>query len=367
MRIVAVRCTPFAIPLRTPVQFSTGSLASAAHVLLEVDTDEGITGVAEVIPRSMVYGESQASIVAAMRDWFAPMVIGLDAFETARARARMAAVVGNFACKGALDIALHDIQGKALGVPCWAMLGRWTAEIRVSCLLGFGEPQAVADAALAAAAAYGFTAFKIKVGRDVARDVRTVRAVREAVGADAVLCVDANHGYSSARALSFLDRAAECDIGWIEEPCPEEDPDGRRRVAEAGRVPVLLDESVRSVTEVAREVRAGAGRMVSIKTPRTGFLESRSILGFCEGSGVDNLVGTQGETGVGTLASLHFAAASARTAAYPAELSWSTVEIADDLLTEPVTVHDGVLRVPERPGIGAVVDPEKLRRYAVEL
>lgn len=367
VRVTALRCTPFSIPLRNSVSFSTGRLDAADHVLLEVETDEGITGVAEAIPRSMVYGESQASIVAAIRDWFAPMVIGLNPFEVERLWERVSVVEGNHTCKGALDIAMHDIQGKALGLPCYQLLGAWQNRIRISCLLGFGAAGDVARRAAEAVAERGFTAFKLKVGKDPHRDVETIRSVREAVGSEAIIALDANHGYRGPQAIKVLDLTADCDVSWLEEPCPVEDPDGRRMVAQFARVPVLLDESCRTFGEVYREVQSGSGRMVSIKTPRTGFRLSRKIVDFCEGSGVDNLVGTQGETGLGTLASLHFAVASPRTAAHPAELSWSTTEMADDLLVDTPLVRHGFLEVPDAPGIGAVLDPDKVRHYTVSL
>src|SRR5690606_40200926 len=112
MKIVSVTAIPFRIPYRSAFRMATASMPAADHVLVKVTTDEGLVGGAEGPARPMIYGESQRSIVTAGRDWFAPAITGLDPFEIERVWSRLSEVVHNHTAKGALDIALHDLQGK---------------------------------------------------------------------------------------------------------------------------------------------------------------------------------------------------------------------------------------------------------------
>src|SRR5919198_5380575 len=176
MQITRVEAIPFCIPYHEPIHFATGVLTSAEHVLVRVHTDTGLVGQAEAPARPMIYGESQASIVAAIKLWFEPALIGLSPFETERAQARLRWVLGNHTAKGAIDMALYDLVGQAVGQPCYRLLGGWTNTLTATHILGFGPPAKIAEDALAARAQYGFKAFKLKVGKDMARDVAMCRA-----------------------------------------------------------------------------------------------------------------------------------------------------------------------------------------------
>src|SRR5919198_4002765 len=107
MQITRVEAIPFCIPYHEPIHFATGVLTSAEHVLVRVHTDEGIVGQAEAPARPMIYGESQASIVSAIKLWFEPVLLGLDPFQVEGANKRIRWVVANDTAKGALDLALH--------------------------------------------------------------------------------------------------------------------------------------------------------------------------------------------------------------------------------------------------------------------
>ena len=169
MKITEVKCIPFSIPVRVPFHWATGSIAAAEHVLVQVETDEGISGTSEAPSRPTIYGESQESIVAAARRWFGPMLVGEDPFNIDGAWSKFNQVVGNNTLKGALDLALYDIIGQALGVPCYRLLGGYTRTAQVSYMCGLGSPEEVAEEAQAAQEQYGFKAFKLKAGQDPGR------------------------------------------------------------------------------------------------------------------------------------------------------------------------------------------------------
>jgi L-alanine-DL-glutamate epimerase-like enolase superfamily enzyme len=363
MKITRIECTPFNLPLKHAVTFAAGSLAVNENVLIRVHSDEGLVGIAEAPSRPFFYGESQRSIVAAVERWFAPALVGLSPFDLERVWAGFTSVEHNNTAKGAIDIALHDIIGQALGVPCHRLLGGFAREARVTYVCGFGPPEEMADEAEALHESHGITAFKLKVGLKPSQDVSMLRLVRRRLP-DALLYVDGNQGLRQHDALPLLAEAAAQGIAWAEEPCHKDDRAGRAVVARQGGVPILGDESCRTPEEVAREITDGTIHLVSIKTARTGFRMSRDIVAEALAHRVRPMSGSQGDSGIGVVAGLHFCVAHRATQSLPAELCFH-LNLADDLLAEPLVIRDGKLAVSDAPGLGIAIDPDKLRHRAV--
>jgi L-alanine-DL-glutamate epimerase-like enolase superfamily enzyme len=364
MKITRVEAIPFRIPYKTPLKWGlSGYLEAAEHVLVRVHTDAGVVGVAEATPRPTIYGESQASILYAIRNWFAPMVVGMDPAHTERIWSKFEGIHWNPTAKGAVDLALYDAIARARGVPLWEMLGGNSHRLSVSWMLGIRSiPEMVREAVEMRAG--GFKAFKVKVGTDPEKDVQVIRALRENLGPDVLLYVDANMAYSVSTAVRTLKRMEEHGLAFVEEPVPAWDQRGRLKVSRAISIPILGDESVFTPQDVAREIELGAIGIISIKTPRTGYTLSLKIVNLAETAGIPCLMGTQAETGVGTLASAHFGAAR-RNVSYPSEISFF-LSLTDDLLAEPVALKDGFIELPTRPGNGAVLDEEKIKRYRMD-
>ncbi len=367
MKITGIKAIPFSIPMRQVVKFSTGQLDRAEHVLVRVETDEGLVGTAEAPARPMVYGESTQSIVAAIHNWFAPALHGLDPFALEQVWARLERVEQNPTAKGAIDIALHDVIGQAAGVPCWRLLGGWGNRVRLSHILGIGSPEQVADQALALRAQHGFTAFKLKAGLDPQRDTAMVRAVRRALGDDILLHVDVNHGYTSHVAVRVVPEWEAGDIAWVEEPCPGNDERGRTLIARATRLPLMADESCITPAAVAAEIRHGACRFMSVKTARTGFTLSRRILALCGEDGMATVIGSQGRIPIlaPSPARPVLRRAPANPPIWPGELSFF-LEMMDGLLAEPLVITDGHLTLPDLPGLGFSIDEGRLARFRLD-
>ena len=364
MKITAVECIPFSLPLAKPVRFAGGRLDVSEHVLVRVLTDVGLVGHAEAPSRPFFYGESQAGMVEAVRRWFGPMLMQQDPFAIERAWAAFGEVEHNNTVKGALDIALHDLVGQSLGLPCHRLLGGWTDSVRVTHICGYGAPEAMIDEALEMRERWGIDSFKLKVGIDPRQDVRMLHAVRAALP-DALLYVDGNSGLNGPDAVRVLAAADEIGLAWAEEPVHRDDRPGRAFVARHTRVPIMGDESCRTPEEVARELDDGFVQVVAIKTARTGFRVSRDIAAQCSARRVRNVVASQGDSTLGIVAGLHFAVAHRQTALQPAELAFH-LNTGADLLAEPVTIRDGRLSVSDRPGLGVAIDPDKLARYRVD-
>lgn len=365
MKIVKVEAIPYTIPYVHPMVFASGVLHSAEHVLVRVHTDQGHVGIGEAAARPMVYGESQRSIVNAVQEWIEPALVGLDPFSVEEAHRRTVWLEGNHTAKGATDIALHDLRARALEMPTWRLLGGSAKPQRVTRCLSMGDPAEVCDEALAAMDEYGVTSFKIKVGLDVAQDVERVRAVRDAVGAESFLFVDANHGWSAEEAIRALVALEDVGLDLVEEPSPATDRLGRLRLANRITTPIMADESARNLWEATAELTAGAARAVSIKTMRTGFTESSRIAAVAEALGGQPVLGGQADGIVGTAASLTFAAAHPGMAALPGELDHFLL-ITDHIVTESLPIVGGTLTPSNLPGNGIEIDPDKLEHYRID-
>ncbi|GHE07001.1 mandelate racemase/muconate lactonizing enzyme family protein [Klenkia taihuensis] len=363
MQIEAVRAIPFSIPYKKPLRFASGQVDVADHVLVQVVTSDGVVGNAEAPPRPYTYGETQASIVAVVRDLFAPAVTGLSVLDRELARARMVRTVGNPTAKAAVDMAMWDAWGKTVGQPVHRLLGGFTDGLQVSHMVGFDDPDVMAAEAARIRAEFGITSFKVKVGRrPIHDDVAVCRALREELGPDVELYLDGNRGWTSSESADALRRLADVGLSRVEELCPADDVLGRRWLVERCDVPFVADESVPTPADVTRELLAGSATAISLKTARTGFSDSLRIAYLAEGIGAEVVIGNQIDGQVGSACALAFGAALRSTSRYAAELS-NFLDMADDLLTEPLRIERGRMAVRPGAGIGFEVDEDKLRHY----
>lgn len=363
MRISRIEVIPVNIPYHHPVRWATGYADAADHVVVRVETDAGLIGTAEAVPRPSIYGESQVAAVYALTEWIAPLLAGEDPFALERIWTKLNQIAYNHTVKGAIDLALHDIAAQAAGVPLWRYLGGWTDRVQVTWMVHLKSPAEVAEE-VQTQADRGFHFFKLKGGIDPQADVEMVRLIRQRLGDQVSLYVDANQGYTLPQALQTCRALAELGVLFIEEPLPVGNLPARRQLAGANLLPVLGDDSCFTPTDVARELAAGTVQILSIKPPRTGAYLSRRIAALCEAHGAPCLIGTQGEAMLGTLASAHVGAGSAQFK-YPGEFGLFTL-LTDDLLAEPLRIENGWIHLPDRPGIGAVLDPEKVAHYRVD-
>ena len=366
MKVGAVEAIPYTIPYAKPMRFASGEVRDAEHVLIRITTDDGITGTAEAPARPFTYGETQASIKAIVDSTFAPQIIGGDPYDREAVAARLHRTVGNHTAKAAIDMALWDILGQSAGIPVTDLLGGYADRVQVSHMLGFDEPAALVAEAERLIGTYGIRTFKVKVGRrPVHLDIGVCQALRDRFGGEVTLYIDGNRGWTAAEAAHALHAMDDLGLSFAEELCPADDVIGRRWLAARARIPLFADESAARPAEITREVLDGGVTGISVKTARTGFTGSLRVLGLCEGLGVDVVIGNQIDGRLGSLCSVAFGAAFERTTRRPAEVS-NFLDMSDDLLTNPLLIENGELRVVQAPGLGAEIDDDKLARYRTD-
>jgi L-alanine-DL-glutamate epimerase-like enolase superfamily enzyme len=361
MKIQSVTATPFRIPFSRKIALSTGVREAAEHVLIEVVTEDGVSGHAECVPRPTLYGETVETAVAVIEHVVAPALIGKELAGVA-AIAGLVNLKANPAARSSVEIAVFDALAKTFGVPAFALLGGYVAEIRCCPLLGYGRPDDVVAEATALQSDYGVDTIKFKIGPDLRQDIGVARALRRSLGDNVELYADANGRYSAADAGSFLAATADLRLRFLEEPSVPDDLLGRQRLVRSSAIPILGDESCINQRAVASEVLAGRSSGVSIKLARTGISASLQIRDFCSTMGLPVIVGSQGDSALGTLASAAFAASAAATGTEAAEVMFF-LQLEDDLLASRPVVAGGKLALPNQPGFGYEFDPDKLDKY----
>jgi muconate cycloisomerase len=367
----------FAVALPTVRSFgvSGGSVAVAGtpsiRVLVKVSAD-GVAGWGEATPIPAWTYETAESIVTTIDRYLAPAVLGrpcwdLDGMTSAFDRAiNRGFTIGAPLAKCAVDVALHDLLGRALGVPVGML---WGQRRRESIALGWivsGQTAGEVADCVAEGRALGYRAFKVKVGLHTeADDVAVVRAVREAAP-DAALWVDANQAYTVDAALRVGRRLADLDVTAFEQPLPANDIAGLRRLREASPVPVALDESLRHPSDLATFVKLDAVDVAIAKVQRSGGLTlSRRLCALAEDSGVRLMGSGLTDSDLGLAASLHlFSAYGIDT---PVDLNGRQFLESSYATGATVEVSDGVARVPTGPGLGVDVEEAVVRELAVDV
>ena len=343
-----------------------------------VDTDEAIQGVGEAF-----YFGGPASVVAAlMGDGLGPLVLGHDPMDTSVIWDRLYNLTRDQGQKGltisaisAIDIALWDIKGKALGLPVYKLLGGAYRNRAKAYATGLYEPQGVpsiVDALVEEAVAYkqaGFTGMKLKVGYGLDTDESYVHAIRQAIGDDVALMVDANHAYNASEAIRLARVLADYDVYWFEEPVVPEDVDGYMEVRSASDVLIAGGECEYTRYGFRHLIDC---RAVDILQPDLcaagGYTEVMKIIAMASAASIPVIPHVWG-TNVGLAAALQLYAALPHTperrfAAEPFfEYDRSHHPFRDGVTHEQFALDGGYLAIPDRPGIGVNLDTEFVQKF----
>jgi L-alanine-DL-glutamate epimerase-like enolase superfamily enzyme len=360
MKITGLRTDLVRVPLTQPAKWSGGTRMAAPAVLLTLETDEGLTGYGEAV------GPTLAPLQTVLEVEFRSFLIGADPLRTELTLHRLEELTANWAAFGAyaisaVEMALLDLKGKALGTPLVNLLGGvYRESVEWMGYIFIDEPQANATLARRYLDE-GYRTLKVKVGRDIAEDSRRLKAIRETVGSEVKIRVDANMAWSRSTARRAIAALEPYDLQYVEQPLPWTDIDGMAELSASVDVPIAADESCTGVREAARLIDAGACEVLVLYVSEAGGLtRAQQIVRMAESAGVACVLGTWAELGVGTATGTHLIASSrnfpfANDTHYPLQ--------SDDILTTMLPFRDGRLPVPTGPGLGVEVDPAKVERY----
>jgi L-alanine-DL-glutamate epimerase-like enolase superfamily enzyme len=363
-----VEATPFRIPYRRVHWQAIGSLDALANVLIRVETTAGVTGIGEALSTNKFNSNTLLGTAVAVRDVLGPAIVGEDPFNLTGIWERMnRARLGETFAKGGIDIALHDLAGKLLGVPVVLLLGgRAVERIPVEGPgygIGIMSPEEMAETARRAAE-HGIRQIEIKISGNLVEDVERLKRIRQAIGPSPSIKIDMTEGYGVKEAIRAIRALEPHGVDWIEQPLHHSLLDGLREVREAVSTPIVVDESAATLEDLLAVIRARAADGVHIKLPVVGgFTAARKMLALAEAAHLHALPGSDTASGVGVAAVRHFAG-SARSFARGIHGS-PLARAVDDVVRDPVPESATELTVPDGPGLGVEIDEEKLARYAV--
>ena len=369
-----ISTTVFRLPLHGQLQWGKHSvLNELQHVLVRVRLSNGAEGIAEAPPRPTIYGETAHSITSIIAHELNPRLIGRSAHDLSP----LHQIKNNHTAKGAIDIAVQDALAKSKGIGLAAHLLKMNREIggcklgteqrsisqtiRVSYILGIGDD----DTVLAEAQRVfeqGVRVLKVKVGRDWDADLRRIRALQEVFGEEVAIYADANECLGLETAVSQLCQLAEMGVLYCEEPLPVEQLQDRAALRHGNYLPIIADDSTFTERDLRRELMLDTFDILNIKTARTGYTESATMLALAQAAGKGVMIGSQASSALGTARAGQFAALPGVD--HPSELSFF-LKLKEDVVRKRPLIHNGCISVAELEQVE--IDQDLLREATVKI
>ncbi len=334
--------------IHTPVATAADAPTRSRFAFLQLDSDQGICGLGE-------WSDLEAGLEpAALRGQLEALLVGRDAFDL---ESIFAAFPLDRSTRCAVDSALYDLMGKALGVPVYTLLGgRFRPQVEVSWVVYIREPELIGEE-IAQMRSRGFRAYKLKVGSRIEHDEACVRIIREAAGPEAQLKLDASGAWTLAEAVEYIPRLAQYGLQAVESPVQGRGAEDLARVRRAVEVPIIehvwdrwdyvLDLVRHQSVDIINLFPEGCG----------GLFRCKKVLALAEAAGIGALLGSTVELGVGTAAQLHLGVSSPGIS-YPSDLIGPAM-YQEDVITRPFEYQAGALVPPEGPGLGVDLDLER--------
>jgi L-Ala-D/L-Glu epimerase len=361
VRITNLETTAVRTPMREPLKWPGGTRLSASGLLVEIHTDEGIVGIGEAP------GPTLPTIRTIIEAELGQFVLEQDPFRVEWLVHRMEEYSRNWSGIAAyaiagIEMALLDIKGKALGVPVAELLGGLGRDrVPVVGYLFIDEPEANAQKASDFVAA-GYRELKLKVGRDYGQDHDTLAAIRDRVGADVKIRIDANMNWSVPAAVKWIRGLEKFDLQYVEQPVPDFDLDGLAQVRRSVAVPIAADEACTTVRSALELIAADACDVLVVYPSEAGGLtRACQIAAIADAAAKWCAIGSWAELGVATMANAHVVAASSNFP-FASDTHYPLQE--RDVLVEPLDLQDGSLAVAGGPGLGVDLDPDATEQLA---
>jgi len=360
MKITKILGHHVRIPLLYPVKWSGGIRHSAPAYVIEIHTDEGIVGLGECV------GPTIPTVATIVNEEFSQLLIGQDPRNTELLVRRIEEFSRNYLQLGAyaisgIEMALFDIKGKWLNVPVYQLLGgKCKNKVEYAGYLFIDEPEINAKRALEFKK-QGYKELKIKVGRDLNQDADSLAAIRDAIGYDIKIRIDANMNWSVPTAIKWIKTLQKYNIQYVEQPVPDYDLDGLATVRRAVDVPIATDESCSSVERVLEMIKRDACDVFVVYVSESGGLSrARTIASIADACGKWCVMGTWAETGVATIAGAHVIASTTNFAfCNDSHYMLQT----DDIISNPLQIINGAITLPDKPGLGVELDLQKLEEF----
>jgi L-alanine-DL-glutamate epimerase-like enolase superfamily enzyme len=337
-----------------PFTIATGTMTHAQNVFIRIHTDTGFYGVGECSAFPMIVGETQDTCLVMAKE-FARLWKGKDALDIpARLQQLHDFTACNSTIKSAFDIALYDVAAKNAGLPLYRFLGGTKRKVESDITIGIADPAEMAQKA-GELKRSGATILKIKLGKDAGSDVERIRQVREAVGEQMKIRVDANQGWSFDGAVFALQNISKYDIEFCEQPMRTWYDDHLPKLKKLSPVKIMADESVFNHHDARKQIESGSCDYINIKFSKSGGInEARKIHDVAAEKGTSCMMGGMLESRIALSAKLHFVYASPNIKFY--DMDTCMLGHLVDPCVGGVKYDSYFLNIDDAPGIGADAD-----------
>lgn len=359
MKIIDIFLQKKFIEFKYSYGISSASFTGEHFLILKLVGEDGQFGLSDSVT-SIPFGyEDVGTMTYIIKNYLFPAIEGMDSFNMEAIENRMArAAPGHPMAKAAINIALHDLNAKILGMPVYQLLGGKYYE-SVFTVGGVG----ISNTERMIQEAYDFVqngckTIKMKIGTDPQTDLDRVREVRNAIGADIAFRVDANQGCNLSEYMPVFRKMEDYNLEFLEQPLPTWDLKGYQKLCAALDMPVLIDEGVYTPHDLITLIKFKAVDAVNIKILKTGLTGGKQIAAIAEAAGLPCIVGSMFETGIGTAASLHFALSS-RNVTHTSECGFPTI-LKEDVIEGNIysdLPESYAWDVPEDIGLGVELKP----------
>lgn len=352
MKIREIQIGKVSIPLKKPFKTALRQVNSAEDIIIKVVTDTGEIGYGNAPPTAVITGDSQDSIVGAIRYTIGPKLIGMDVDNLEGIMTAIdTAMLNNSSAKAALDIAVYDLFGKLHGIPLYKLFGGYSNTMVTDLTISVNEPEEMVRDSQEAVAA-GYRALKLKVGTDAALDIQRVKAIRAAVGYDIDIRLDANQGWTPKEAVRTIRKFEDLGLGieLIEQPVKAHDFEGLKFVTNHVETDIMADESAFGPYEVFQLLAMSACDLINIKVMKAGGLHNAlRIASFAETVGIQCMMGCMLESKVGITAAASIA--GGKRIITRADLD-AAVLLAEDPVIGGISYDKNQLIISDAPGLG---------------
>lgn len=364
LRIARVEAWGVAVPLvGEGFRNAYSTRRSQKSVVVRLTADDGSVGLGNIDPSPGYSVETVEDSLAAIRGPLAAVVTGEPVANIHALLARMdATLAGHLDAKAALEMACTDLLSRACGLAVHEWLGGAVRDrVSFNAWIGILSPEAAASEARAWFDR-GFRSAKIKVGGGIEADRDRVLAVREAVGPEMALRIDANAGYDPETSIALARSLEPARLQLFEQPAAADDLAGLARVRDRVEVPVMADESVTDHASLIAIVRAGAADLVKLKVMKQGgFLRTRRMLETAQAAGLRVVIGHGFGLGINTAAEIMLASTS--EAVIDGLECVGPLKTAQDIVTRRFDLATGSLALPAGPGLGVELDEDRLAEF----
>ena len=354
MKITHIETMEITTPLKKPFKTALRQTSISESLIVKIFTDDGLVGFGSAPPTAVITGDTLGSIKSAIVDFISPAILGMDIEEFEPIMKRLhSSIYRNTSAKAAMDMALYDLFGKHFKIPLYKLFGGARKEIISDITVSVNSPAEMAEDAIQYVKS-GYSTLKTKVGLDSQLDIIRVKRIREAVGNDIKLRLDANQGWIAKDAIRTIRKLEDMgmNIELVEQPVKAYDIEGLKYVTDNVGTPIMADESLFSPEDAFKILKLRAADILNIKLMKCGGLHNAlKINAMAESCGVECMLGSMIESKIGITAAAHLACGKLNIT----RVDLDAVDLmAEDPIDGGVNVTGSKHVIPESYGLGII-------------